>query len=137
MSIAHDLQPKRIFDMNRGRHRLTRRCRYCHVDEAYIEVDRCPVRAASEAGEAAVETALEVALEAELVPVPIAVAPHTVDGLRRLDHLDPEQALIAAWANPDADPKHLAAQIHLRNHLPLVHRALLRVIERVKEEEVL
>lgn len=138
MSIAHDLQPLRIFDMSRGRHRLAHRCRFCHVDEAYIEVDRCPVRAAGEAGKAAIDTALEVALEAELMPAPIAVTPHTATGLRQYDHLSPDEALAAAWANAGPNPEwHLAAQTQLRDTMPVVHRAILRIVERVREEEVL
>jgi hypothetical protein len=138
MSIAHDLQPLSIFDMNRGRRRQTRRCSFCHVDEAYIEVDRCPVRAAGEAGKAATDTALEVALEAELMPAPVAATPRTVTGLRQYDHLSPDEALAAAWANAGPDPQwHLAAQTHLRDTMPVVHRAILRIVERVREEEVL
>jgi hypothetical protein len=54
--------------------------------------------------------------------------PITDKGLRKYDHLSPEEAAKAAWKNPGRYPSwHTAAQRQVEAAMPLLARALKRL----------
>lgn len=108
-------------------------CRYCHVGEDHVEVDRCEVLVARMEGNTVGGPVLEAALD-ELQGDPLKT-PYTRDGLRQFDHLSPEEALVAAWTVHGPDSQwHALAQAQLRDSMPLLHRAIQRIVEQVKQE---
>ena len=60
--------------------------------------------------------------------------PYTPEGLRQFDHLPPEEALAAAWeVHGPRSEWHTFAQVRLQWSMPVVHRAIMRIIADVKE----
>lgn len=58
-------------------------------------------------------------------------AQHSVEGLRNLDQLPVDEALLQAWTAPDQEPQlRQAAQDQIREVMPLLARALDRLVRK-------
>lgn len=63
MDFGHSFQRLTPFDSAYRWNRNNRRCEHCHVGEDQVDVDRCPVLVARQAGRTTISEALDHALK--------------------------------------------------------------------------